>query len=75
MKIVFVNPPNIRSNTSLQKIQTIKNAIDLQEAFSFLLYYSTQNNPSYLIDVLFPKEDKAKLAAPFIPEDVKTTRN
>ncbi len=68
----FILPKEHEIHTSLQKIQTIKNAIDLQEAFSFLLYYSTQNNPSYLIDVLFPKEDKAKLAAPFIPEDVKT---
>lgn len=38
----------------LQKFGSIRDAILLQEAFQDLLYYSEQNDASYLIDALFP---------------------
>jgi cell division protein FtsI/penicillin-binding protein 2 len=52
----LILPQNSSLYSSLEKISSIKEAIALQENFQELLYLSKQNNPSLLMDVLFPEK-------------------
>ena len=50
----FLLPKDSFVHEALLRFNTIKDAINLQEAFQDLLYYSEQKEASYLIDYLYP---------------------
>lgn len=49
---------------SFSRIHTIKEAIELQEAFEFISYFTLSPLPSHLIDALYPSTDGYQVVQP-----------